>query len=58
MIFYFILTFVCVTQTSLVMENLNAPRIKYTSLFAEIFAECFKKEPVIYYFFNIFFLHN
>ena len=58
MIFPFILTFVCVAQTSLVMKNLNAPCMKYMSLFAEIFAECFKKEPVIYYFLNIFFSYT
>ena len=52
MIFFsFILTFyVCVIQTSLVMKNFNAPCMKYTTLFAEIFAECLKNEPVIYFF--------
>ena len=47
--FYFNL-YVCVTQTSLVMKNLNAPCMKYISLFAEIFAECLKNEPLINFF--------
>ena len=44
-LFYFNL-YACVTQTSLVMKNLNAPCMKYVSLFAAIFAECLKNEPV------------